>query len=96
MEESIVNIIAADDLVAQGARASADMLLTYFFQNILTSTPQEFWYFPNNCLKWFQSAHDKNVCFKNIFYLSEALEARWPGLITFPVEEICLISEWTV
>ena len=35
------NIIAADDLVVQGARTSAAMVLTEFSKNILVSAPEE-------------------------------------------------------
>ena len=37
---SICDIIAADILVMQGARASAAMVLTKFFRNILVSEPE--------------------------------------------------------
>ena len=36
----IVNIIVADDLATQGAKASAAMVLTYFSRNIPASAPE--------------------------------------------------------
>ena len=36
----IVNIVTADDLATQGARASVAMVLTYFSWNIPVSTPE--------------------------------------------------------
>ena len=42
----IVNNIPADDLVSRGARASVAMVLTYFSQNTLVSTPEGLTFIP--------------------------------------------------
>ena len=42
----IVNNIPTDDLVSRGARASVAMVLTYFSQNTLVSTPEGLTFIP--------------------------------------------------
>ena len=81
-----VNIIAADGLATQGARASTAMVLIYFAKNILVSVPQGLFIrvaflHINFISQWLQTIYPKHTGF--LIIPSPRLSCLGKGLLTF-------------